>query len=129
MKLEKLNFLLFFFLFQVPSEELAHYKLGLMNHPLLMAGLSGQILDSTTIDLLRKDSKTDQENANDQDLQENQDQENQEMGPAAKKSLLQSTFSRGQTGKNGFFYVVNSLEKQMKKLLERFGKNWRHEKD
>ena len=90
-----------------------------------MAGLSGQILDSTTIDLLRKDSKTDQENANDQDLQENQDQENQEMGPAAKKSLLQSTFSRGQSGKR-VFLVVNSLEKQrtMKILLEKFGKNF-----
>jgi AT-binding transcription factor 1 len=81
---------------EVPTEELAHYKLSLMNHPLLMAGLSGQILDSTNNDLLRKEGKTDQENAA-QDGQE-RDQEIQEMEPAAKKSLLMSTFSRCQSG-------------------------------
>ena len=81
---------------EVPTEELAHYKLSLMNHPLLMAGLSGQILDSTNNDLLRKEGKTDQENP-DQDGQE-RDQEIQEMEPAAKKSLLMSTFSRCQSG-------------------------------
>ena len=61
-----------------------------------MAGLSGQILDSTNNDLLRKEGKTDQENQ-DQDGQE-RDQEIQEMEPAAKKSLLMSTFSRCQSG-------------------------------
>ena len=81
-----------------------------MNHPLLMAGLSGQILDSSTNDLFRKESKTDQENA-DQENQE-QDQENQEIGPAsARKSLLQSTFSRNQSGK---------LEKGVNYPLEKY---------
>ena len=37
----------------VDREELAHYKLGLMSHPLLVAGLSGQVIDSSVNDLLK----------------------------------------------------------------------------
>ena len=37
----------------VDREELAHYKLGLMNHPLLVAGLSGQVIDPSANDLLK----------------------------------------------------------------------------
>ena len=39
----------------VDREELGHYKLGLMNHPLLVAGLSGQLIDPSANDLLKSD--------------------------------------------------------------------------
>ena len=81
---------------EVPSEELAHYKLGLMNHPLLMAGLSGQLLDSNTNDILRKDSSEDMEAENDNASDE---------GSTSKKSLLTSTFSR-KSGDKGVNYPL-----------------------
>ena len=40
----------------VPSEDLAQYKLALMNHPLLIAGFSGQLLDPTTTELPKNQS-------------------------------------------------------------------------
>lgn len=41
---------------ELTDEELNAYKQSLMNNPLLLAGLQGQILDSNTNDLLKKES-------------------------------------------------------------------------
>lgn len=81
---------------EVPAEELAHYKLGLMNHPLLMAGLSGQILDSSTNDLLRKESEVDDSN----------DDSNDVSGEASKKSLLQQSSSYIRKSDKGLTYPL-----------------------
>ena len=92
----------------VPTEELAHYKLGLMNHPLLLAGLSGQILDSSTNELLRKESVRDNDTINEMDTS---NEEANEMSPqdssSKSKSLLHSTFSRKSDGsKSGMNYPL-----------------------
>ena len=82
---------------EVPQEELAHYKLGLMNHPLLMAGLSGQLLDSNTNDILRKESSKDNsEESMDLTGHETTDTSSDHEGSSTSKkpSLLSSTFSR-----------------------------------
>lgn len=41
---------------ELSDEELAAYKQSLMNNPLLLAGLQGQVLDSSTNDILKKES-------------------------------------------------------------------------
>ncbi|XP_018328820.1 zinc finger homeobox protein 4 isoform X2 [Agrilus planipennis] len=41
---------------ELTDEELIAYKQSLMNNPLLLAGLQGQVLDSSTNDILRKES-------------------------------------------------------------------------
>lgn len=41
---------------ELTDEELNAYKQSLMNNPLLLAGLQGQVLDSSTNDLLKKES-------------------------------------------------------------------------
>lgn len=41
---------------ELTDEELAAYKQSLMNNPLLLAGLQGQVLDSSTNDILKKES-------------------------------------------------------------------------
>ncbi|KAK7867018.1 hypothetical protein R5R35_006879 [Gryllus longicercus] len=41
---------------ELSDEELTTYKQSLLNNPLLLAGLSGQVLDSSTNELLRKES-------------------------------------------------------------------------
>ena len=92
----------------MPTEELAHYKLGLMNHPLLLAGLSGQILDSSTNELLRKESVRDNDTINEMDTS---NEEANEMSPqdssSKSKSLLHSTFSRKSDGsKSGMNYPL-----------------------
>ena len=92
---------------EVSQEELAHYKLGLMNHPLLMAGLSGQLLDSNTNDILRKDSSKDNseesiENTENTTMDNTSDHE----GSTSKKSLLSSTFSRGKAGDKNLNYPL-----------------------
>ncbi|XP_060535830.1 zinc finger homeobox protein 3 isoform X2 [Cylas formicarius] len=47
---------------ELTDEELNAYKQSLMNNPLLLAGLQGQILDSSTNDLLKKESMRGDEN-------------------------------------------------------------------
>lgn len=44
---------------ELTDDELAAYKQSLMNNPLLLAGLQGQVLDSSTNDLLKKESMRD----------------------------------------------------------------------
>lgn len=44
---------------ELTDEELAAYKQSLMTNPLLLAGLQGQVLDSSTNDLLKKESMRD----------------------------------------------------------------------
>lgn len=41
---------------ELTDDELAAYKQSLMNNPLLLAGLQGQVLDSSTNDILKKES-------------------------------------------------------------------------
>lgn len=41
---------------ELTDEELLAYKQSLMNNPLLLAGLQGQVLDSSTNDILKKES-------------------------------------------------------------------------
>ncbi|CAH1155315.1 unnamed protein product [Phaedon cochleariae] len=41
---------------ELTDEELVTYKQSLMNNPLLLAGLQGQVLDSSTNDILKKES-------------------------------------------------------------------------
>ncbi|XP_076271579.1 Zn finger homeodomain 2 isoform X2 [Rhynchophorus ferrugineus] len=47
---------------ELTDEELNAYKQSLMNNPLLLAGLQGQILDSSTNDILKKESMRSEEN-------------------------------------------------------------------
>ena len=102
---------------EVPNEELAHYKLGLMNHPLLMAGLTGQVLDPATNDLLRKESANLlNQSGNEADMDtsnEDNNPGNEALLPleaamgASKKSLLLSTFSRtGSKSEKGLNYPL-----------------------
>ncbi len=94
---------------EVPAEELAHYKLGLMNHPLLLAGLSGQVLDPSTNELLRKESNKDDVEAMDTGAAPGEDNDNDNVGPdggpPAKKSLLSSFFGR-KSGDKGLNYPL-----------------------
>ena len=57
----------------VSKEELAHYKLGLMNHPLLLAGLAGHnVLDQANAnELLKLNNGNDSGEANEEDQQDN----------------------------------------------------------
>ena len=93
---------------QVSQEELAHYKLGLMNHPLLMAGLSGQLLDSNTNDILRRDSSKDnsEESMDLNATESTNDNTSDHEGSTSKKSLLSSTFSRGKAGDKNLNYPL-----------------------
>lgn len=47
---------------ELTDEELTAYKQSLMNNPLLLAGLQGQVLDSSTNDILKKESLRNDEN-------------------------------------------------------------------
>lgn len=47
---------------ELTDDELNAYKQSLMNNPLLLAGLQGQILDSSTNDILKKESMRGEEN-------------------------------------------------------------------
>lgn len=47
---------------ELTDEELTAYKQSLMNNPLLLAGLQGQVLDSSTNDILKKESLRNEEN-------------------------------------------------------------------
>lgn len=47
---------------ELTDEELTAYKQSLMNNPLLLAGLQGQVLDSSTNDILKKESLRHDEN-------------------------------------------------------------------
>lgn len=60
---------------ELADDELAAYKQSLMNNPLLLAGLSGQVLDPSTNDLLKKESlKLDSEDGMDIDDCSSKDQ-------------------------------------------------------
>ncbi|XP_063925866.1 zinc finger homeobox protein 3 isoform X4 [Zophobas morio] len=52
---------------ELTDEELTAYKQSLMNNPLLLAGLQGQVLDSSTNDILKKESMAGEEEAADCD--------------------------------------------------------------
>lgn len=47
---------------ELTDEELTAYKQSLMNNPLLLAGLQGQVLDSSTNDILKKESLRNDDN-------------------------------------------------------------------
>lgn len=75
---------------ELTDEELATYKQSLMNNPLLLAGLQGQVLDSSTNDLLKKESlRQDDMDAMDGDEPKDaQDEQNQIDGENSDDSIV-----------------------------------------
>lgn len=75
---------------ELTDEELATYKQSLMNNPLLLAGLQGQVLDSSTNDLLKKESlRQDEMDALDGDEpKDGQDEANQIDGENSDDSIV-----------------------------------------
>ncbi|PSN40319.1 hypothetical protein C0J52_24542 [Blattella germanica] len=66
---------------ELSEDELAAYKQSLMSNPLLLAGLSGQVLDPSTNDLLKKESlKMESDDIMDVDESPNKDQSHQDDG-------------------------------------------------
>ena len=78
-----------------------------MNHPLLIAGLSGQILDSSTNELLRKESFKDDAPDMDTSNEETNDitSPHDSSSGSKTKSLLHQTFSR-KSDKSGMNYPL-----------------------
>ncbi|XP_050300661.1 zinc finger homeobox protein 3 isoform X2 [Anthonomus grandis grandis] len=80
---------------ELTDEELNAYKQSLMNNPLLLAGLQGQILDSNTNDLLKKESLREENESNTEcdetkDLSTSQslDESNQNDGENSDDSIV-----------------------------------------
>ncbi|KAI4458158.1 zinc finger homeobox protein [Holotrichia oblita] len=78
---------------ELTDEELAAYKQSLMNNPLLLAGLQGQVLDSSTNDLLKKESlRADDVEYNDcddgKDLNTSHEDSNQNDGENSDDSII-----------------------------------------
>ncbi|KAL3275717.1 hypothetical protein HHI36_020465 [Cryptolaemus montrouzieri] len=78
---------------ELTDEELNTYKQSLMNNPLLLAGLQGQVLDSSTNDLLKKESmRNDDSEMTDCDdskeLNTSHDDSNQQDGENSDDSII-----------------------------------------
>lgn len=75
---------------ELTDEELAAYKQSLMNNPLLLAGLQGQVLDSSTNDLLKKESlrQDDMDALDGDDVKDGQDESNQIDGENSDDSIV-----------------------------------------
>lgn len=75
---------------ELTDEELATYKQSLMNNPLLLAGLQGQVLDSSTNDLLKKESlrQDEMENMDGDENKDGQDEGNQIDGENSDDSIV-----------------------------------------
>lgn len=72
---------------ELTDEELAAYKQSLMNNPLLLAGLQGQVLDSSTNDLLKKESLRDSEQ-DEEEMKESNEEQNQMDGDNSDDSIV-----------------------------------------
>ena len=66
-----------------PQEELAQYKLSLMTNPILLAGLAGQVLDSSTSEMLTEET----ENDTNRGKESSKSQVNEENGYLSKEHL------------------------------------------
>lgn len=78
---------------ELTDEELNAYKQSLMNNPLLLAGLQGQVLDSSTNDILKKESLRNDEIDSvecdeSKDLSANHDDSNQNDGENSDDSII-----------------------------------------
>lgn len=76
---------------ELTDEELNAYKQSLMNNPLLLAGLQGQILDNSTNDLLKKESLREEESAaaeGDDNKETSLDDSNQNDGENSDDSIV-----------------------------------------
>lgn len=75
---------------ELTDEELATYKQSLMNNPLLLAGLQGQVLDSSTNDLLKKESlrQDDMDALDGDEAKDGQDEGNQIDGENSDDSIV-----------------------------------------
>lgn len=78
---------------ELTEEELNAYKQSLMNNPLLLAGLQGQVLDSSTNDILKKESmrSDDAESVDNDDSKEintSHDDSNQNDGENSDDSII-----------------------------------------
>lgn len=71
------------------DDEMAAYKQSLMNNPLLLAGISGQILDPSTNELLKRESmKVDGEEMETDEVKEHEDQMPQGEGDNSDDSIV-----------------------------------------
>jgi AT-binding transcription factor 1 len=74
------------------DEELTVYKQSLMSNPLLLAGLQGQVLDSSTNDILKKESLAGEEEATECDdskeINTSHDDSNQNDGENSDDSII-----------------------------------------
>lgn len=78
---------------ELTDEELSAYKQSLMNNPLLLAGLQGQVLDSSTNDILKKESLVGDEETGDgcddsKELNTSHDDSNQNDGENSDDSII-----------------------------------------
>ncbi|KAG5895247.1 hypothetical protein JTB14_036402 [Gonioctena quinquepunctata] len=79
---------------ELTDEELLTYKQSLMNNPLLIAGLQGQVLDSSTNDILRKESMRNEddsaecEDSKDLNTSQSLDDINQHEGDNSDDSII-----------------------------------------
>jgi len=105
----------------VPSEDLAQYKLALMNHPLLLAGMSGQVLDSAAAEMLRRESvaaasmnlnNADNDNDDDDIMEVNDDKDNDAGHSAANKE--------DKSGQNSLEFLPRKAEKSLNYPLEKY---------
>lgn len=77
---------------ELTDDELNAYKQSLMNNPLLLAGLQGQVLDSSTNDILKKESLRNDDNESGEcddskDLNTSHDDSNQNDGENSDDSI------------------------------------------
>jgi uncharacterized C2H2 Zn-finger protein len=106
----------------IDREELAHYKLGLMNHPLLIAGLSGQsVLDPSTNELLKKESAAEEDGAD--EVEQNSSSEQQQEQSFNDISKKVERFLGGGSGSGGgssYSGIVRKTDKGLTYPLEKF---------
>ncbi|KYB28326.1 hypothetical protein TcasGA2_TC032626 [Tribolium castaneum] len=77
---------------ELTDEELSAYKQSLMNNPLLLAGLQGQVLDSSTNDILKKESLVGEEEPmecdDSKEMNTSHDDSNQNDGENSDDSII-----------------------------------------
>ncbi|XP_023018118.2 Zn finger homeodomain 2 isoform X2 [Leptinotarsa decemlineata] len=77
---------------ELTDEELIAYKQSLMNNPLLLAGLQGQVLDSSTNDILKKESLRSEDESGEcedsKELNTSQEDVNQNDGDNSDDSII-----------------------------------------
>ena len=105
---------------EVQADDLAQYKLALMNHPLLLAGMSGQVLDPATTEMLRRESiaaasmnNADNEASDDDIMEVSEDKDNSsEVGGHSSTSHKDD--------KNPMDFIPRKAEKSLNYPLEKY---------